>query len=184
MNTVACNHHQPILSSLSQGASLLQCLSDGQYRQTVPLAFDSSIGAHYRHAIEHFEALLVAPDEAGLPLIDYDARKRDTAIETERQRALDRTQELIEQFNDKSPPTCENPVLVRCKASSGEAEESLIGSTLGREMVYCIIHAVHHYALIKIMAQIQGIELPQDFGVAPSTLAFQRTRPAAVEVNG
>ena len=47
----------------------------------------------------------------------------------------------------------------------------MTGSTFGRELVYAIAHAIHHYALISIMAGLMGAKLPKHFGVAPSTVA-------------
>jgi len=39
--------------------------------------------------------------------------------------------------------------------------------------MYAVAHAVHHYALIGVMAGIMKITLPAGFGVAPSTLKHQ-----------
>jgi hypothetical protein len=36
--------------------------------------------------------------------------------------------------------------------------------------MYAVAHAVHHYALIGVMAGIMEVKLPVGFGVAPSTL--------------
>ena len=38
-------------------------------------------------------------------------------------------------------------------------------------MVYSIAHAIHHYALISVMARLMEVKLPMNFGVAPSTVA-------------
>ena len=46
-------------------------------------------------------------------------------------------------------------------------------STYGRELVYAIAHAIHHYALISVMARLLEVVLPAHFGVAPSTVAHQ-----------
>lgn len=43
-------------------------------------------------------------------------------------------------------------------------------SSLGRELWYCCIHAIHHYASIKTICLEYGIQVPESFGVAPSTL--------------
>jgi hypothetical protein len=46
--------------------------------------------------------------------------------------------------------------------------------------MYCVAHAVHHYALIGVMGAIVGFALPPNFGIAPSTLKHQRESvPAA-----
>jgi hypothetical protein len=39
--------------------------------------------------------------------------------------------------------------------------------------MYVVAHAVHHYALIGVMAGVMGMSLPAGFGVAPSTLKHQ-----------
>ena len=49
----------------------------------------------------------------------------------------------------------------------------MTGSSLGRELVYAIAHAIHHYALISIMARLMEARLPENFGVAPSTVTHQ-----------
>jgi hypothetical protein len=46
-----------------------------------------------------------------------------------------------------------------------------VPSSLGREVLYSIEHAIHHFALIKIIATEMGFELSDGFGVAPATMA-------------
>ena len=49
----------------------------------------------------------------------------------------------------------------------------MTGSTFGRELVYAIAHAIHHYALISVMARLLDVRLPPHFGIAPSTVAHE-----------
>lgn len=62
--------------------------------------------------------------------------------------------------------------------SSDGNEETELESTIGRELGFCAHHAIHHMAMIKIIAtQTLGIheeELPIDFGRAPSTVRFDK----------
>jgi len=51
-------------------------------------------------------------------------------------------------------------------------------STVARELNYVVAHAIHHYALIAVIAGISGIRLPREFGVAPSTLNHLDRRAA------
>jgi uncharacterized damage-inducible protein DinB len=55
-----------------------------------------------------------------------------------------------------------------------ESNETLT-TTVKRELVYNIEHAVHHMALMKIGIReiAPGISLPADFGIAASTLRHQ-----------
>ncbi|CAG8500450.1 15172_t:CDS:2, partial [Cetraspora pellucida] len=43
-------------------------------------------------------------------------------------------------------------------------------STYGRELWFCCLHAIHHYALIKVICIEQNISCPRDFGLTPSTI--------------
>jgi hypothetical protein len=45
--------------------------------------------------------------------------------------------------------------------------------------MFAISHAIHHFALIKVMARWIDVSLPDDFGMAPST-AVNRGGPAAI----
>jgi len=65
------------------------------------------------------------------------------------------------------------PLTVTCKTSYATSGSQLSPSTVGREIMYSVAHAVHHYALIGVMGGIMGLHLPPGFGVAPSTLKHQ-----------
>ena len=161
---------------LSQGESLLLSLSDEQYTYAHPQAFNASVGAHYRHCLEHFEALLTFP-EGGR--VDYDARKRDRSVETDRHVALERTRKIREHIGDLPVDSYDREVEVCCRVTEEEGRNPMARSSLGREAMYGIIHAVHHFALIKVMAGLAGVSLPDNFGVAPSTAAHRRKELAS-----
>ncbi len=74
---------------LAQGEALLTGLSDAQYAEAD--AFRASVGAHYRHSLEHFKILLEAVNETQ---IDYDRRARDAGLENERLLALQVTRDF------------------------------------------------------------------------------------------
>ena len=66
---------------------------------------------------------------------------------------------------------------MRMKSETGDG--GWLGTSLGRELEFLISHTVHHYALMAVIAGQQDAALPVDFGLAPSTLKFQRTENAA-----
>lgn len=68
-----------IIEALRQGECLLEALPKGIYAQKVPSAFNASIGGHYRHCLEHFEALLKVDIYEE---INYDLRDRNSILET------------------------------------------------------------------------------------------------------
>ena len=160
------NHiHSAVNEILEQGIELLGSITTEQYILPHPFANNASIGKHYRHCLEHFEPLF----QTGEGLIDYDARKRDPLIETNLMAALDRTHQIILQCDHLTTKPLDQEVRVRCKVAYSEVDEPVAKSTLAREWMYGIAHAIHHYAIIRIMCRMQDITLSPNFGVAPST---------------
>jgi uncharacterized damage-inducible protein DinB len=167
---------QAVLETLGQGETLLSQLNDEAYTRKLPLAFNASIGGHYRHCLDHFQMLLGAADSGD---VNYDHRERGTAVETDRRAALAATRQVRGAFEALDASLLERTLQVTCQTSYGTLESQTCGSTVGRETMYAVAHAVHHYALIGIMAGVMGIELPAGFGVAPSTLKYQANVAAA-----
>lgn len=161
---------QAAIAILDQGKDLLLTLPQDSYTQRIPLAFNGSIGGHYRHCLDHFSSLLRC---SGATLIDYDHRERDVRIETQPGFALQLTQELRAKLERLPLDALNDSVQARCEVSYAHGDSPLTGSTLGRELVYAIAHAIHHYALICVMSRLLGVALPPHFGVAPSTVAHQ-----------
>jgi hypothetical protein len=70
----------------------------------------------------------------------------------------------------------DSPILV--KMNDGEEKDNWNQSTMGRELQFLMSHTVHHYALVAIILKIQGCNCAEEFGVAPSTLRYQRSQAA------
>ena len=174
MNPIPLNHCQELIASvietLNQGEMLLTELSDELYTRRVPVAFNASIGGHYRHCLDHFRSLL---DAAASGDLNYDHRERGTLIESDRFAALNATRELREGFQRLDPAFVARPLAVTCKTSYATNGSQDSQSTVGREIMYSVAHAVHHYALIGVMGGVMGLKMPAGFGVAPSTLKHQ-----------
>lgn len=162
---------QAAASILSQGEQLLATLNAAHFAQKVPAAFNASIGGHYRHCLDHFTSVVRSLEG---DLVDYDRRERDARIETEPGFALDVTRKLRHALAEVSPAQLRHAVAARCEVSYDHGHSPLTASSLGRELVYCIAHAIHHYALIAVMARLLGAQLPEHFGIAPSTVAHQK----------
>src|SRR5437764_7897717 len=75
-----------------QGELLLRALDDEAYARHLPAAFNASVGGHYRHCLDHFQSLLNALD---CDEVNYDHRKRDPRIETERDIAVAETRRIF-----------------------------------------------------------------------------------------
>lgn len=160
---------------LDQGEDLLAALSAEIYTRRVPLAFNASIGGHYRHCLDHFTSLLRGLDT---DTVDYDHRERDVRIESRPDFAIALTQQVRAQLEQLSLEILDAPVKARCEVSYAHGESPVTGSSFGRELVYAVAHAIHHYALISVMARLMEVKLPEHFGVAPSTVAHQAKQAA------
>lgn len=167
---------QSVLETLAQGEALLAQLSDAHYTRRLPVAFNACIGGHYRHCLDHFRSLI---DAASAGDLNYDHRERGTLIETDRFVALNATRELREAYAQLDPALLTRPFNVTCKTSYATSGSQASPSTVGREIMYSVAHAVHHYALIGFMAGVMGLALPAGFGIAPSTLKHQQTAQRA-----
>jgi len=159
-----------VIEVLLQGETLVQAISNEDYTSALPLAFNASIGGHYRHCLDHFRNLLDALPSGEL---NYDCRQRGTPVETDRLVALDATRQIRERFERLDAELLKRPLMVTCKSSYAASGSQSSPSVAGRELMYCVAHAVHHYALIGIMGAAIGFELPPGFGFAPSTVQHQ-----------
>ena len=174
------NHiHSAISEILQQGMELLRSITPEQYIQLHPFANNASIGKHYRHCLEHFEPLL----QTGNVLIDYDARSRDPLVETNLTAASDRTHQIISHCDQVTTKSLDQEVRVRCKVAYTDTDEPAVKSTLAREWMYGIAHAIHHYAIISIICRMQNITLSPSFGVAPSTEQYLKVQNLALAAN-
>lgn len=174
MNSPSTNLLTAAAQTLAQGEALLAQLTDADYTRTLDVAFRATIGGHYRHCLDHFRNLLAAAPAGDL---DYDQRERGTLIEHDRFAALNATRELRESFSRLDARSLARPLRVTCKTSFTPRGSETAESTVGRELMYCVAHAVHHYALIGFMANVMELDLPAQFGFAPSTLQHLEQLP-------
>lgn len=161
---------------LRQGEMLLSSLSDDNYTRKLPGAFHSAVGGHYRHCLDHFQSMLRG---FNADAIDYDDRDRDTRIEDDRAFAISETLRLMKACESIPAAFLDCPVNVRSKVNYELDIAPVIASTVGRELMYAVAHAIHHYALIAVMCGMLGVRVPFGFGVAPSTLKYQADQQKA-----
>ena len=162
---------QSVIDTLRQGETLLAELTDEKYTRKLPVAFNASIGGHYRHCLDHFRSLLDAAVSGDL---NYDHRERGTLVETDRFAALNATRELRAGYENLNLFHLSRRLAVTCKTSYATSGSQSTASTVAREIMYAVAHAVHHYALIGVMGGLMEIPMPAGFGVAPSTVKHQQ----------
>lgn len=155
---------------LKQGINLLERHSAGSYVETDKRTFGSSIGSHMRHVLDHYSSFLVGVSSG---VVNYDARVRETLIETDRASGIEGAKSIIEGLlaSDIDPKQMVK-VIVSANTTENEPHSD---SSLGRELQFLASHTVHHYALIGIASRMQGILPPDTFGIAPSTLKYMQT---------
>jgi hypothetical protein len=133
------------------------------------------VGAHLRHVIEHYEALIL-PSEPGV--VDYDQRARDRELATKSAVARSRLLLLLCRLAEWSEASLDAPLQVRGLGGLAGDFHFAVGSSLGRELVFVASHAIHHYALLQPYCTRHGISISAEFGRAPSTVAHERAGPA------
>lgn len=153
------------LGLLEQATGLLLRVSDPAYGAGTAEA--KPVGPHFRHVLEHYSCFL-AGWAAGR--IDYDARAREGALETERGTALGRIRELARGLEALDASRLEDPVEIRLECGVGDEGQQWSRSTVRRELQFLLSHTIHHYALIGLLLARLGIDPGESFGVAPSTL--------------
>jgi hypothetical protein len=111
--------------------------------------------------------------------VNYDHRARYRRIENDREFALAETQRILRACQSIPMRFLDCPINVRSQVNYASDQAPLIGSTVGRELMYAVAHTIHHYALIAVMCALLDVPVPDGFGVAPSTLKYRRAQPKA-----
>ena len=152
---------------------LCERLDDQQYCYNSKLLNGASIGQHLRHSAEFYLCLFQG---IATQTVNYDERKRDLLIETDRKHPIKTLSDLSDQLN-QTPSS----FALQLFSNETEAKEKPFITSVDRELLYCLDHAIHHQALIKIgLKELQIADLVGDhFGVAYSTLRHR----ASLDVN-
>lgn len=154
---------ESVHQTLNQLENILYQLSDHEYTQTVALINEQTIGKHVRHIIEFFECLIKAKN-----VVCFDDREREIFIENSTKHALN----IIHQIKNEIEILDFNAPIILRQIIGIETLE--VSSTRGRELVYCIDHCIHHFAIIKMVlkSDFPNISIDNDFGIAYSTLNY------------
>jgi hypothetical protein len=156
----------PVINLLEQLQQVLAALSDQQYTTPVALLSHATIGQHTRHIIEFYAALQEGYDNG---VVNYDKRKRDFFIESDRSFAIAM---LVEIAHEVDRPDKELSLVV--DFNRGAEDRVQVTTNYFRELIYNLEHTIHHMALLRIgIGAISEIRLPGEFGVAASTLKFR-----------
>lgn len=157
---------------LDQLISASESLSDEQFRQPLEVLSENTIGKHIRHIIEFYD-LMVVGNQSGH--INYDQRSHDRVIEENRLMAIEKMNTLKLELGEISE---DQSLVLSANYHLDQDKSEQIKTSFFRELQYNIEHAIHHMAIIKIACKqaFPEMNLPENFGVAYSTVRYQKEK--------
>ncbi|MCK0746000.1 DinB family protein [Chromohalobacter nigrandesensis] len=169
------------IDTLWQLADFVAGLPPEQYAAPHGVDARHSVGKHVRHVLDHYQAFLNWVETTTATTLDYEYRERNPELEQDPDKALVHMRRLIERL-EQVDAFDTSTRLVHLRYQAGDQDWPLT-SSLERELTFMTSHAIHHMAIIALLADSQGIETPQTFGVHPSTLRhWQHTSQPVHEV--
>ena len=129
----------------------------------------SSFGEHVRHGLDHLHAVLRGAIDGS---VDYEQRRRGWIGEREPAPALAELAAAAEHLERLQAADLTRPVVVHCLIDPQAAPISL-ASTLARELLFALSHETHHAAILSRLLAAYNITVPENFSLAPSTVAWR-----------
>lgn len=166
MNSKTQHLQLAINNVCKQICDVIKHLSNEEYARPSNLLFDASIGQHVRHVIELFIELEKGYQSGA---VNYEKRKRDYQIETDKQLAISLLNDIAVSINKE-----DKPLVIEADFVS---DNSLIhmDTSYYRELAYNIEHSIHHMALIRIgVNELSVIPVDENFGIAPATIKYRK----------
>jgi uncharacterized damage-inducible protein DinB len=161
---------------IRQGIALLGALGAERYAARLPVAYGAAIGGHMRHIIEHYLGFLNGLADGA---VDYENRARDPLMESSPAYAADTLASIVDRLEELAANATAGAGDHALHIHAETSDDAVAGSSVLRELEFLLSHTIHHYALVAVMARLQGFEPAPGFGVAPSTLKFQQRQQHA-----
>jgi hypothetical protein len=158
---------EPIQNVFVQLAESLNQLHDAEYTQPSKILFNATIGQHARHIIELFLCLEKGYHEGK---VNYEKRKRDHRIESDRHLAMQLLKDIYRRI---ARPNID--LVLETEDFEDSVTTVSIPTNYYREIAYNLEHTIHHMALIRVgINEVSSVVLPDEFGVAFSTLKYRK----------
>jgi uncharacterized damage-inducible protein DinB len=154
----------PLRGQLASLRSVVATLPGSAYGAS-PSRVSGTIGAHVRHCLDHVRALV---SHAGTGELSYDSRLRGTPVETDPGVAVEEIDRLCAELEDLDDAPLDRPINLR-SLTERDGTPLTTMSTFGREVAFVIQHTIHHLAIVAVLLDQIGVQVPPDFGLAPST---------------
>jgi hypothetical protein len=151
---------------LYQISSLLLKMNNDEYTLSLKIFSGSSVAQHVRHTLEFYLCLL----DSQAKVVNFDKRERNPKIENDLNFTLSTISNIISRLGTLS----EDKPMILEGVLGGELQST--NTSMHRELLYVIEHAVHHMAIIKIgfALNFPEIQIPENFGVAESTITYRK----------
>ncbi len=157
---------------LDQLEGVIDQVTKEDFRKPLNILSKSSIGQHVRHTLEFFICLM---DASNTGTLNYDKRRHDKYIQEDKDLALS-VIKSVKEFIEKTEGNKDLSLEIEYGISDEEVGMSVVTTNYEREIAYNIEHTVHHLALLKIgiLSNFEYMELPPHFGVASSTVRYDK----------
>jgi len=155
---------------LGQLIDLCNSLSTEQFSKPLTLLSKNTIGKHVRHIVEFYDILIDAEQKSNT--LSYDHRVHCEKTEKDIELAKNRLSRIYKWLDGLD----ENGSFdLNISYNKNNSECFKVKTSLDRELVYNIEHAIHHMAIIRIAVEneLKSVNLDQHFGVAYSTIRFR-----------
>lgn len=154
-----------LLNSLSEA---INDLKEEDYSREIAILNHTPISKHVRHILDFYLCLLDACKGSNATVC-YDKRRRDDELE----HSVNKVKTLIEAIQIEVENLDLDYKLQLLQKIGGE--QIHLDSTVARELLYNLEHAIHHMAIIKIAFQSDFgyVTIDKNFGIAPSTVAHR-----------
>jgi len=160
---------------LDQIIQVTKQLEDQEFRQSLSVLSDNTIGKHIRHIIEFYDLMILGINSGE---INYDQRSHDRVIEENRLLAIEKMNSLKIEIEKIS---ADSALVLNANYSLNKDEPIKIVTSYYRELQYNIEHAIHHMAIIKIAInnEFSDVKIPEGFGIAYSTIKYEKDKTCA-----
>ena len=158
------------IKKLEEIKNLLGQLTSDLYTHKKDIIGGATIGQHIRHILE-FYIILGKGSESGT--ICYDDRDRNVILEEDLDSAIGSIEDIIHFL---ASIKADRQIKMLANYSITTEDQTIIQTSLYRELAYALDHTVHHLAIVKIALSNDKdrIILDNNFGVAPSTIRYRK----------
>ena len=138
-------------------------------RGATPAAY-GAISPHLRHCLDHFVCFFRGVESGA---IDYDARDRDERLEQDPQYLVSILDGVVDRLRTFGSAAAARGLAVRQEVAPG-GQARTVKTTVERELIFLSSHTIHHIAIMSLIAERAGVQVPGGLGIAFSTESYMQ----------